>query len=301
MVSDRLMVVTFPLQWFAMMKRPSAPHLFCLIAFICLSVQGGKVVGQDKKAKPDRTVVFKSVGDVDLSLHVFEPKQAAASKPRPAIVFFFGGGWVGGSPSQFYGQSRRLADLGMVAFCAEYRVKKQHGTTPKDCVADGKSAIRWVRSNAREFNVDPDRLAAGGGSAGGHVAAATATVTEFDDPSDDLGISCRPSALVLFNPVFDNGPDGYGYDRVKKYWQQISPMHLLTDKTPPTTVFLGTKDKLIPVETGKKFQSKMTDLGGRCELHLYEGEGHGFFNRGESYRDTLEKTEQFLKSLGYIE
>jgi acetyl esterase/lipase len=254
----------------------------------------------EPKPKPDEVVVYKTVGDVELSMHVFLPPPSDSRKPRAAIVFFFGGGWNGGTPSQFYGQSRAIADLGMVAMCAEYRIKKTHGTSPKECVSDGKSAIRWLRKHASRFQVDPDRIAAGGGSAGGHVAAATATVDDFDAPSDDLSVSCRPNALVLFNPVFDNGPEGYGYDRVQEYWQSFSPLHRLNRQTPPTIFFLGTKDKLIPVATGQAFQAKLAELGVRCEMHLYQDAAHGFFNKGEPYQDTLEKSITFLRSIGYL-
>lgn len=254
----------------------------------------------DKKPQPDETVVYKTVGDIKLSMHIFKPTETDSAKPKAAIVFFFGGGWNGGSPSQFYGQSRALADLGMVAMCAEYRVNKTHGTAPKECVSDGKSAIRWARKNASRYGIDPERIAAGGGSAGGHVAAATATVDAFDDPSDDASISCRPNALVLFNPVYDNGPNGYGYTRVKEYWKEISPIHNLSKDTPPTIVYLGTNDKLIPVATGEAFKSKLDKLGVRNELHLYQDAAHGFFNRGKSYDDTLQKTIEFLTSLGYL-
>ncbi|WP_182866960.1 alpha/beta hydrolase [Rhodopirellula sp. JC639] len=255
----------------------------------------------DAKPQPDETVVYKTIDDVSLSMHVFKPTESDAETPRAAIVFFFGGGWNGGTPSQFYGQSRALADLGMVAMCAEYRVKKTHGTPPKTCVADGKSAIRWARKNASRYGIDPNRIAAGGGSAGGHVAAATATVDAFDDPADDTSVSCRPDALVLFNPVYDNGPDGYGYDRVQDYWKDISPLHNLSKNTPPTIVFLGTKDKLIPVATGRAFKSNLDQLGVRNELHLYQDAAHGFFNKGEPYADTLAKSITFLKSLGFVE
>lgn len=254
----------------------------------------------DKKPEPDEKVVYKTVGDVELSMHIFKPIETDSAKPKAAIVFFFGGGWTGGTPSQFYSQSRALADLGMVAMCAEYRVKKTHNTSPKECVSDGKSAIRWARTNASKYGIDPNRIAAGGGSAGGHVAATTATVDAFDDPADDPSVSCRPNALVLFNPVYDNGPDGYGHDRVKEYWQDISPMHRLSKDMPPTIVFLGTKDKLIPVATGEAFQSKLDELGVRNELHLYKDAAHGFFNKGEPYEDTLKKSIQFLTSLGYV-
>ena len=252
-----------------------------------------------KKPAPDKVVAYKTVGDVTLSLHTFLPKSESET-PRPAMVFFFGGGWNGGTPSQFYSQSRHLADLGMVCFCAEYRVKSRNKTSPKACVSDGKSAMRWVRENASTFNIDPERIAAGGGSAGGHVAAATATVKKFDESSDPQ-VSPVPSALVLFNPVYDNGPDGYGHARVKDYWRDFSPMHLLTKDVPPAIVFLGTKDGLIPVETAKAFQKKMRELGIRSDLHLYEGAKHGFFNKGDAYDDTLAKSVAFLRSLGYVD
>ncbi|MCC9603148.1 alpha/beta hydrolase [Stieleria sp. JC731] len=253
------------------------------------------------KPNPDQKVVYKTVGGVELQLHVFKPKNEDVEHPRAAIVFFFGGGWVGGTPSQFYSQSRALADRGMVAFCAQYRVKKQHGTSPKECVEDGKSAMRWVRKHAAEFNVDPNRIAAGGGSAGGHVAAATATVDHFDAEGEDTTVSCQPNALALFNPVYDNGPDGYGYDRVKEYYKEISPIHNLDEDVPPTIVFLGTKDKLIPVSTGEAFRDKSKALGVRSELHLYKDAPHGFFNRDEAFDDTLEKTIAFFDSLGYLD
>ncbi|MEO1525441.1 MAG: alpha/beta hydrolase [Planctomycetota bacterium] len=282
------------------MKRISIVLLLVSFLSPSLCAQSKAKKAKDEKPQPDEMVAYKTVGDVTLSLHAFMPQEESPS-PRPAIVFFFGGGWNGGTPSQFYGQSRHLADLGMACFCAEYRVKSRNGTTPKDCVSDGKSAVRWLRANAKRFNLDPDRIAAGGGSAGGHVAAATATVKAFDDPSDDSAVSAIPSALALFNPVYDNGPDGYGHSRVKEYWQDISPMHRLSKDVPPSIVFLGTKDKLIPVSTAESFQRKLQDLGVRSDLHLYQDAPHGFFNRDEAYKDTLKKTEEFFRSLGYIE
>ena len=254
---------------------------------------------QGEQPKPDQIVEYKKVGDTVLHLHVFHPPGHKASDKTPAIVFFFGGGWVGGNPSQFYKQSAYLASRGMVAISAEYRTQKSSGTTPQECVKDGKSAMRWVRSHAAELGIDPDRLAAGGGSAGGHVAAATGTLKGFNEDGEDTKTSCRPNALVLFNPVFDNGPQGYGYDRVKDYWKEISPMDNIDASTPPTTVFFGTKDKHVPVATAKRYEKLMQDAGGRCDLHLYEGEEHGFFNTAK-FAATLTEADIFLTSLGYL-
>jgi len=248
-------------------------------------------------------VVYKTVGETTLFLYVFNPKDHQQSDERPAVVFFFGGGWNGGTPTQFEHHCRHLASRGMVAMVADYRVKNRQGTTPKECVMDGKSAIRWIRSNAIKLGVDPNRIVAGGGSAGGHVAAATGTVVGLEQPGEDIRISSQPNALLLFNPVYDNGPSGYGHSRVKDVYPQISPMHNIKKGTPPTIVFLGTKDSLIPVATAKEYKQRMESAGRRCDLHLYDGQPHGFFNYGNKkyYLDTVEKMDAFLVSLKYIE
>jgi acetyl esterase/lipase len=251
------------------------------------------------EAKPDSIIEYKIIGDVSLSLHIFNPPNHLKSNKTPAIVFFHGGGWKSGDASAFYRQSAYLASRGMVAISAEYRLKTTHGTTPAECVKDAKSAMRFVRSHASQFGIDPDMLAAGGGSAGGHIAAATGTVKGFNEDSDDLRISERPDALVLFNPVYDNSEKGYGYSRVKDYWQAISPLHNLDKNTPPTVVFLGTKDKLIPVATAQHFQASMVKLWVRSDLHLYEDQPHAFFNKARYY-ETLLAADKFLTSLGYL-
>jgi acetyl esterase/lipase len=249
-------------------------------------------------------VVYKTIGETQLRLHVFNPPHRKATDKRACVVFFFGGGWVAGLPSQFYPHCRYLALRGMVALSAEYRVKSRHGTTPYECVKDGKSAIRWIRAHAAELGVDPNRIAAGGGSAGGHVAAAAGTVSAFEEQGEDQSVSSRPNALVLFNPAFDNGPDGFGYGLVREHWQQLSPIHNITKESPPTVVFLGTKDAIIPVATAQKYHDLMTRAGRRCDLHLYDGQPHGFFNyrngKNPFYAATLAETDKFLTSLGYL-
>ena len=121
---------------------------------------------------PDEIVTYRAVDDNELKMHVFLPPDFEPSDRRPTVVFFFGGGWNGGSPAQFYPYAEYLAGRGMVAMAAEYRTKKIHGTDPFACVEDAKAAMRWARKNAASWGIDPQRLAAGGGSAGGHLAAA---------------------------------------------------------------------------------------------------------------------------------
>ncbi len=279
-------------------------------------IKDGKITETPVKIKPSKVLSYKPATDKDgkplmsengkpmlkLRLHIFNPPDLKVTDKRPAIIFFFGGGWLGGKIEQFYPHCSYLASRGMVAIATDYRVEKIHHTTPKECVKDAKSAIRWVRQHAGELGVDPDKLAAGGGSAGGHIAAAAATLKGFDEAGEDLKISARPDALVLFNPVYDNGPEGYGYDRVKDYWREFSPMNNLSKSTPPTVVFLGTKDKWVPVATAEKFKKMMEANGCRSDLHVYEGQEHGFWNvrNPEYYFKTVVEMDRFLVSLGYL-
>ena len=249
---------------------------------------------------------YKKASGSKLRLYIFNPSGHKPGDKRPAIVFFFGGGWKTGTPKQFEPHARYLASRGMVGIVADYRVKSRQKTTPFECVKDGKSAGRWIRQNAGRLGIDPDRLAAGGGSAGGHVAAATGTVPGLEEDGEEIAVSSAPNALVLFNPVFDNGPMGYGHSRVRERFREISPMHNLSKKTPPTIV-LGRKDKLIPVATAQKYKELMEKSGRRCDLHFYEGQSHGFFNgltRGGSfntyYLQTVTSMDKFLASLGYL-
>lgn len=259
---------------------------------------------RDAGAQPSRTITYRKVGDMALQLHVFDPPPKT-KKPMPAIVFFFGGGWNGGSPSQFYHQCAYLARHGILAISAQYRTKSRGGVQPSECVKDGKAAIRYVRAHAGELGVDPDRIAAGGGSAGGHVAAATGTVTGFEHEGEDMSVSSRPNAMVLFNPVYDNSADGYGYKRVKDYWKEFSPLHNIDKDTPPAIVFFGSAEKLVKKSAMKEFQAKMKSLGITSKLTIYDGPGHGFFNYGKDnnkwFLATMTETHHFLKQLGWIE
>jgi acetyl esterase/lipase len=251
---------------------------------------------------PDREIVYKQPEGKPLSLHVYLPAGWKATDHRPAAVFFFGGGWVGGSASQFYPHASRLASLGMVGISADYRTQGSHKTGPDACVEDGKSAVRWVREHATELGIDPQRIAVGGGSAGGHVAAASTFCSGFDAKGENTNISTRANALLLFNPVLDNGPDGgWGHEKVKDIWQIISPAHNITAPVPPMIFMLGTSDNLIPISTAERFEKNVKAAGGTCDLRLYKDAKHGFFNTEPFFSQTRDAMVDFLKSLGWIE
>jgi len=250
-----------------------------------------------------KAYLFKKTPTRDLYLYVNEPVDSLRKRKYSAIVFFFGGGWRKGTPTQFSEHAKYLASRSMFVFQADYRTIEQDSVTPFESVSDGKSAIRWVRRNARFLGIDPDRIASAGGSAGGHIAAACGTLTGLDETYEDMSVSSVPDAMVLFNPVYDNGPTGYGYNLFGERYTEISPLHNIRRGVPPAIVFLGTMDKNIPVATAEDFKHRMEKAGSRSELFLYEGQGHGFFNfnRGYTmYSTTLYETDRFLSSLGFI-
>ena len=271
-------------------------HLFFIVLFL-------SVLGSSVNAQGSDTLIYKQVDSSTLYMVLDYPPHFDSTKAYPAIVFFFGGGWVGGNTSHFEPQARYFARRGMICIRPDYRVKSRQGTTPFESLKDAKSAMRYVREHAKALHLDPEKIVASGGSAGGHLAAATALITGYNEGSDRLSISCVPNALVLFNPVMDNGPGGYGYERVGEAYSSFSPLHNIRQGAPPCIMFLGTEDVLIPVETAGYFREVMGKVGSRCDLLLYEGQGHGFFNYGnfEHYKITLSEANKFLVSLGYLE
>ncbi len=252
--------------------------------------------------KPDEIIEYKQTPQGNLHLNIFKP--TGQEFPVPGIVFFFGGGWENGSPEQFFPQCRMLSELGMWCASAEYRVRSRHETTPFICVEDGKSAVRWIREHAEELRIKPDMLAAGGGSAGAHVAASTAFLNDFDNPEEAVNISSKPNLLILFNPVIDTTERGYGKEKLEGREIEMSPNHNVQPGNPPTLIMQGTDDTVTPFECAVEFAEKMRQAGNQCEIEAYPGQVHGFFNYrdgdNEYYPKTFGRLKAFLKDHGYL-
>ena len=241
--------------------------------------------------------IYKKTAEGELALHCFMPADWKATDQRPVIVFFFGGGWKTGSYTQFVPQAEYFASRGIVAISADYRIESKHKTKPDAAVADARSAIRWVRANAAKLGVDPDKVIASGGSAGGHLAAATALVEKFDAAGDPK-VSCKPNALVLYNPFLNGkgrtivGSDG------SNIAEAISPTLFLKKDAPPCVIFFGTGDTML--DMGKEYVAKCKELGVKAELYTAAEQPHGFFNREPWLSVTTRKADEFLTSLGYL-
>jgi|GEM_PF-260351 len=258
---------------------------------------------------------YKTVDDYGLSLFVYKPEGHTEHAKLPAVVCFHGGGWKGGTPGAFAMQCRHLADRGMVAVTVQYRLTSKFPISVEDCVEDAKSAMRWVRSNAKTLGIDPDRIASAGGSAGGHLAASVKLSDVKDAPGEDKTISHQPNAMVLFNPVMAFAPHPAFSDEVNKNLrtglasrakadpEKISPIHFADKKQPPCIMFFGTEDRLLSL--AKAFKGESGKAGNDCKVYTYADQGHGFFNyrngKNPYYHKTLAEMDGFFVRLGWLE
>lgn len=281
--------------------RMLAPVLFVpLLAF----AQAPSLPPQPLTVDGATAHVYKTIGGHQLRLHVFSPVTPGTTVRKPAIVFFFGGGWTTGSVTQFVIQAKHFAQRGMVAILADYRVFGRHGTTAFEAMADARSAMRWVRANAGQLGIDPNRIAAAGGSAGGHIALSAAVFDSFDEAGEDKAISSKPNVLVLFNPAVDTTHNTPAVipNRFGARAREGSPVHHLAAGLPPTLILHGKVDTTVPYADVARYCAAAVKLGNKCELVGYEGAGHGFFNSltGTWRSETLREADRFLTGLGYL-
>ncbi len=300
---------------------PAKPVLFALLAGLCAAAVLAAAETKPAKAppaktealdyagqlaaklEPTRVVVYKKVGDRQLHLNIFEPEGLRPSDRRACFLTIHGGGWTGLEPRRQYPFAAHFARLGLVGISVEYRlVTPGSGTTVFDCVKDARSAVRYVRAHAAQLGIDPQKIIANGGSAGGHLAAGTALFDGVDEAGEDTKVSSTPCAMVLFFPVIDTSQAGYGNAKIGARWQELSPLHRVRPGLPPTIVFHGTGDTVTPFPGAQAFRDAMLKAGNRCELVPCEGGAHGYLMRdGAQCEEALRRTEAFLASLGLLE
>lgn len=257
---------------------------------------------REDKAVRDKCIVkvYKTIGDVPLDVFIYSPSDNKKGEKRPAVAFFHGGGWECGKPEWGHMQCEHFSSLGMVALSFEYRLTTQHNVTPLESIADAKSAIRWIRENAEELGVDVNRIVASGYSAGGHLAMCTAMIDKFGEPAGNHSISSAANALMLWVTPVKVFEDGWFRQILKNRAEvrECDPDAHIRPDLPPSIIFQGTADDIIPLWSVKEFAKKMTAAGNRCDLHIYEGQTH--LDWGDNARDVLEKMDKFLESVGYI-
>ncbi len=285
-------------------------------ALLPLPIRGQAAVATSSHLPGSVAEVYKTISPVKLRLYRYGQNDPENQQPKPAIVFFFGGGWRNGTPKQFQHHCRYFASRGMIAMTADYRVASRHRTQALQCVLDAKSAVRWIRQNALRLGVDSDRIIAAGGSAGGHIAACAGLVSGIEEHQEDLTTSSRPNAMILFNPalVLDNvqGRPAFDPEKLANLKQRLgtpvknlSPIHHVKANAPPALILHGQADKTVPYWTAQAFQDAMLSQGNQCQLLGYSGQPHAFFNFGrkgnEYFRRTLQAADRYLVALGYLQ
>ena len=262
------------------------------------SLDAEQVNGTD--APEGKVHVYKQVDGTNREIEIFFPKNhAPATKTVPGIIMFHGGGWGGGHRKQFRYLCHYFSTRGLVAATVTYQLatkagaNKAKGTKSRKrvCITDAKSAIRWYKQNADKLGIDPKRIIAGGGSAGGHISLLATTNPGLNDPDDPKGYGTSVASYLLFNPALSAGD---AKDPEVDFLQ-----HLKAD-FPPAIVFFGSEDNWMK-KGWVPASEKMNLLGIKStDLRIAEGMGHGFFNRQPWADITLIAADKFLHDLGFL-
>lgn len=255
--------------------------------------------------KPDQIITYAEIGDTKLSLHIFSPQNKTNASENATLLFFHGGAWQLGNPTAFYQHCDYFSSLGLTCISVQYRIAAIHNTDPRAAVEDSRRALDYLHQHAEKLQIDPSKTIVAGGSSGGHLAATLGIPVPLTYSGFNNQNFVRPSAMILYNPMVDLSPGKPDHHLVAEFWHEISPIHHIDANVPPTIILMGTKDPEISVATAKGFCKKISKKGGRCDLALYEGAKHGFFNhsveKAKYFHLTNERVSQFLKELGYLE
>ncbi|MGC4231816.1 MAG: alpha/beta hydrolase [Niabella sp.] len=247
---------------------------------------------------------YKTVGAFDLDMHIFLPDSFMNGHKKPVLIYFHGGSWSEGKPDWFFSAGESWAKKGWIACAVEYRILGRHGTLPFEAVMDARSAIRWLRKNAKEYNLDPDRIVASGNSAGGHLVLCTALAGNWNEKTDDLSFSPVPNILMINAGVYDLTDPITAWIRKdlkdKNLVKEISPSYLTGKNLPPTLIIHGTDDPNVPYTTAQKFVQEATKVGNTAvEFHSLEKAGHFIWYDPKYTQDILKIRSDFLTKYGY--
>lgn len=256
-------------------------------------------MGKDRRNVTNEIKVYKTIDGITLSAHIFYPENHGKTQPKPAHLFFNGGGWAIGLPEWSYGACQGAAKDGRVAIAFDYRKRNVYGTDVKASVSDALTAIAWVRENAKELGIDPNKILADGFSAGAHLALVSAMIKNPEDFGVTSKFSSKPDAIILGSCPYDiAGRDVYNvnYDT-----RTISPLYLIEENLPPILAFHGENDDIVEFSEFEKFRDAIQKTKNSFDSRSYAGMGHFYF-RGSSQKDSDERrrlTNEFLLKNGF--
>jgi acetyl esterase/lipase len=273
----------------------------------------GAAVPLPAGTKALRDIAYVPNGHERQKLDLFVP--AGATNPLPVILWIHGGAWKGGGKEQC--PALRYLPRGYAVASINYRLS-QHAIFPAQ-IEDCKAAVRWLRAHAKEHHLDPQRFAAWGASAGGHLVAMLGTggdVKEFDK-GDSLEVSSRVQAVVDFfgptdftqmskysltNAPFDHdaadSPEsqliGGAVQQHKDKAAKANPLTYVSREDPPFLIMHGNRDNLVPYQQSELLREALQKAGVNVTLKIVEGAGHGF-GGPDIDRQVAEFFEQHLK------
>ena len=240
-------------------------------------------------------VIYRNVEDRELSLFIMEP-ESDNKVNRSCIIFIHGGGFSGGKAEILMPQSRWFVKLGFVCVLVEYRLMKCEAECPTadsvtldECIVDCKEAVRYIRKNAEQLGIDPQKIILVGESAGGYLASAVTALKDFDGYGCEQTVSCVPNLLIVYNPIthllgkwkmrVQHSPlvgEGAVGESDESQWlarheraRVLSPFWNLTSDHPPVLVVHGLKDDIVPPEDSVEYAKKLRDLGVSTHLKWY--------------------------------
>jgi len=253
--------------------------------------------------KDAATYVYQERPQGDVQAHVYFPDKPSIG-PRPVVIFFHGGFWDSPTPTQFVPHCLHFASRGAVTVAAETRTSARHGTGPIEAIEDARDLIRWVRNNADNFDIDPNRVIIGG-AAGGAFLALLATMPRKKAMPPVNGLDCRPQALILFSALVNTATKCQALERFPdtKSARRHSPSKLVRRKLPPMLMFHGKSDRITPFDEADRFGRRLRFWGNQCQLVDFEREDHSFFNFNFSHKNfelTIQAADRFLVDLGFL-
>jgi acetyl esterase/lipase len=237
-----------------------------------------------KNPSPDRVaieegIVIGQAAGRDLKVDVFTPPGAVAN--RAGVLLIHGGSWTSGDRAQLHGYGILLGRVGYTCVACEYRLTGEASWPAQ--IDDVRAAFQWMRSNARELEIDVNRIAVEGHSAGGHLSLMLAGTTSSEIaaciavyPPTDLDLRSEAIAkLRAANPaVVDVVSALLGSDPSLR--KEASPVTHVTPSFPPTMLVHGNADIVVDVEHTFRMYRALTDAAVKTEMHIFEGQHHAF-------------------------
>ena len=232
-------------------------------------------------------IVIGEGGGKSLNADIFLPP--VEEKNRPAVLFIHGGGWIEGDRSQLRGYGILLARLGFVCMCNSYRLSNE-SIWPAQ-IQDVNCAIRYLRANATDLGLDPERIGVSGNSAGGHLslmAAATNYDQIFEGEGGSNEVSSKIKAvcaiyppttirqLEMPNPLENAFLMLMGKEANKEDYEKASPLNYVTEDYPPCMLIHGSTDSVVRLKDSTKFYEKLIEFNRPTSLHIFSEEEHAF-------------------------